>query len=110
MSIQTDSTPLEDPKNPDTDNVFALYQLIASAEQIEEMRQNYLNGNYGYGHAKTALFELILEKYSDARLKFDELMADTSILDKYLDEGAARAQTVGNEVLKRVREKLGLKV
>lgn len=110
MSIQTDSTPLEDPKNPDTDNVFALYQLIASAEQIEEMRQNYLNGNYGYGHAKTALFELILEKYSDARLKFDELMADTSILDKYLDEGAARAQMVGNEVLKRVREKLGLKV
>lgn len=110
MSIQTDSTPLEDPKNPDKDNVFALYQLIASAEQIEEMRQNYLNGNYGYGHAKTALFELILEKYSDARLKFDELMADTSILDKYLDEGAARAQTVGNEVLKRVREKLGLKV
>lgn len=110
MSIQTDSTPLEDPKNPDTDNVFALYQLIASPEQIEEMRQNYLNGNYGYGHAKTALFELILEKYSDARLKFDELMADTSILDKYLDEGAARAQTVGNEVLKRVREKLGLKV
>ncbi len=110
MSIQTDSTPLEDPKNPDTDNVFALYQLIASPEQIEEMRQNYLNGNYGYGHAKTALFELILEKYSDARVKFDELMADTSILDKYLDEGAARAQTVGNEVLKRVREKLGLKV
>lgn len=110
MSIQTDSTPLEDPKNPDTDNVFALYQLIASPEQIEQMRQNYLNGNYGYGHAKTALFELILEKYSDARVKFDELMADTSILDKYLDEGAARAQTVGNEVLKRVREKLGLKV
>ena len=110
MSIQTDSTPLEDPKNPDTDNVFALYQLIASPEQIEQMRQNYLNGNYGYGHAKTALFELILEKYSDARVKFDELMADTSILDKYLDEGAARAQTVGNDVLKRVREKLGLKV
>lgn len=110
MSIQTDSTPLEDPKNPDTDNVFALYQLIASPEQIEEMRQNYLNGNYGYGHAKTALFELILEKYSDARVKFDELMSDTSILDKYLDEGAARAQMVGNEVLKRVREKLGLKV
>lgn len=110
MSIQTDSTPLEDPKNPDTDNVFALYQLIASPEQIEEMRQNYLNGNYGYGHAKTALFELILEKYSDARVKFDELMSDTSILDEYLDEGAARAQMVGNEVLKRVREKLGLKV
>lgn len=110
MSIQTDSTPLEEPKNPDNDNVFALYKLLATPEQTEEMRQNYLNGNYGYGHAKTALFELILEKYSEARVKFDELMADTSILDQYLDEGAARAQVVGTEVLNRVREKLGLKV
>src|SRR5690625_7414956 len=103
MSIQTDSTPLEDPKNPDTDNVFALYQLIASPEQIEQMRQNYLNGNYGYGHAKTALFELILEKYSDARVKFDELMSDTSILVIYIDEDSTHELMVGNEVLNRVR-------
>src|SRR5690625_5313408 len=103
MSIQTDSTPLEDPKNPDTDNVFALYQLIASPEQIEQMRQNYLNGNYGYGHAKTALFKLILETYSDARVKFDELMSDTSIMDKYFNEGAIRDNMVGMEVLKQVR-------
>lgn len=108
MSIQTDSTALEDPKDPDTDNVFALYKLIASAEQIEEMRQNYLQGGYGYGHAKTALFELILEKYADARERFDELMADTSALDQFLEEGAARAHEVGNAVLNRVRGKLGL--
>ena len=76
MSIETDSTPLEDPKNPDTDNVFALYKLLGTPEQVEEMRQNYLNGGYGYGHAKQALYEVILEKYADARAKFDELMND----------------------------------
>lgn len=110
MAIQTDSTPLEDPKNPDTDHVFALYKLIASPEQIAEMRQNYLAGGYGYGHAKTALFELILEKYGDARKKFDELLVDKSILDQYLEVGANRAAEVGNEVLNRVRGKLGLKI
>lgn len=109
MSIQTDSTPLENPKNPDTDNVFALYQLLASPQEIEDMRQNYLKGNYGYGHAKTALFELILEKYADARIKFEELMSDTSILDKHLEVGAERAQIIGEKVINRVREKLGLK-
>ena len=109
MSIQTDSTPLEEPKNPETDNVFGLYKLVATPEQTEEMRQNYLNGGYGYGHAKTALFELLLNQYADARTKFDELLADKSILDNQLDIGAKRAAEVGNEVLKRVRAKLGLK-
>ena len=100
MSIQTDSTPLEEPKNPETDNVFGLYKLVATPEQTEEMRQNYLNGGYGYGHAKTALFELLLNQYADARTKFDELLADKSILDNQLDIGAKRAAEVGNEVLK----------
>ncbi len=109
MAIQTDSTPLEEPKNPETDNVFGLYKLVATTEQTEEMRQNYLNGGYGYGHAKTALFELLLDQYADARTKFDELLADKSILDNQLEIGAQRAAEVGNEVLKRVRAKLGLK-
>lgn len=109
MAIQTDSTPLEEPKNPETDNVFGLYKLVATPEQTEEMRQNYLNGGYGYGHAKTALFELLLNQYADARTKFDELLADKSILDNQLEIGAKRAAEVGNEVLKRVRAKLGLK-
>src|SRR5690606_28467847 len=66
MTIQTDSTPLEDPKNPETDNVFALYKLVASPEHTEEMRQNYLKGGYGYGHAKNALLEVLLENYAEA--------------------------------------------
>lgn len=109
MSIETDSTPLEDPKNPDTDNVFALYKLLATPEQVEEMRQNYLNGDYGYGHAKQALYELILEKYADARTKFDELMNDKVTLDAFLENGALKARDVAQKVLKRTRNKLGLK-
>ncbi|WP_313373844.1 tryptophan--tRNA ligase [Chishuiella sp.] len=109
MSIETDSTPLEEPKNPDTDNVFALYKLLASPEQIEEMRNNYFKGGYGYGHAKQALFELILDKYSTARLRFDELMNDKLALDNFLEEGAAKSRKVAQEVLRRTREKLGLK-
>lgn len=110
MSIQTDSTPLEDPKNPDTDNVFALYKLIASPEQTEEMRQNYLQGGYGYGHAKTALLELLIEKYGDAREKFNQYLDNKDELDAFLLKGAERASKVADEVLKRVRGKLGLLV
>lgn len=109
MSIETDSTPLEDPKNPDTDNVFALYKLLGTPEQVEEMRQNYLNGGYGYGHAKQALYELILEKYADARTRFDELMNDKETLDAFLENGALKARDVAQKVLKRTRTKLGLK-
>ncbi|MEG0930911.1 tryptophan--tRNA ligase [Algoriella sp.] len=109
MSIETDSTPLEDPKNPDTDNVFALYKLLATPEQVEEMRQNYLNGGYGYGHAKQALYEVILEKYADARIRFDELMNDKATLEAFLENGALKARVVAQKVLKRTRTKLGLK-
>src|SRR5690554_6935088 len=108
-SIQTDSTPLEEPKNPDTDNVFALYKLVATPEQTEEMRQNYEKGGYGYGHAKTALLEVLLEKYGGARAKFNELLDDKSELDVFLENGANRASVVADEVLRRVRGKLGLK-
>ena len=110
MSIQTDSTPLEDPKNPETDNVFALYKLVASPEHTEEMRQNYLKGGYGYGHAKNALLEVLLENYAEAREKFSYYLENKNEVDKFLLEGAAKAEIVANDVLKRVREKLGLLV
>jgi tryptophanyl-tRNA synthetase len=110
MSIQTDSTPLEEPKNPETDNVFALYKLVASPEQISEMRENYLKGGYGYGHAKTALLEILLDKYSEARERFNYYLENKSELDKFLLEGAEKASEVANKVLGRVRGKLGLKV
>ena len=107
MSIVSDSTPLEDPKNPETCHVFALYKLLASENEIAKMRENYLNGGYGYGHAKQALFELILLKFENQRIKFSELMNDTSQIDIALAIGAEKARKVAKEVLKRVRTKVG---
>ena len=107
MGIQTDSTPLEDPKNPDTCNCFALYKLLATTEQTEVMKANYLGGNYGYGHAKQALFELIVEKFKTEREKYNYYINNLEEVDKLLLEGAAKASAVANGVLKRVREKLG---
>lgn len=106
-NIQTDSTPLEEPKNPDTCNVFALYKLIASPEQIEMMRANYLGGNYGYGHAKQALYDVIVERFASERERYNYYMNNLSELDKALEIGAEKASKVANEVLKRVRVKLG---
>jgi tryptophanyl-tRNA synthetase len=107
MGIQTDSLGLEDPKNPDTDNVFALYKLLASDEQISEMRANYEGGNYGYGHAKQALYELILEKFTDIRAKYNHYMENHHEIDEALAIGAEKARTVATDVLKRVRDKIG---
>jgi tryptophanyl-tRNA synthetase len=107
MSIVSDSTPLEEPKNPDTCHTFALYKLLASTEQVAEMRSNYVNGGYGFGHAKQALFELILNKFEKQRLRFDELMANPSEIDAALQIGAEKARHVASSVLKRVRTKVG---
>ncbi len=110
MKIETDSTPLEEPKNPDSCNVFALYQLLANETEVESMRKNYLGGNYGYGHAKQALFELIVKKYSLQRKKYWELMENKEQIDQLLSIGAEKAKAIAKPVLKRVREKLGFNV
>lgn len=107
MGVLTDSTPMEEPKDPDTDNVFALYKILASEEQIAGMRQNYLNGNYGYGHAKQALFKVILEKFGPAREKFDYYMNNLNEVDDALALGAEKAKKVADVVLERVRTKIG---
>src|SRR5680860_29340 len=107
MGIQTDSTPMEDPKNPATDTIFALYKLLGSVEQVEEMSANYLAGNFGYGHAKQALYELVLQKFGDAREKYDYYINHLDEVDQALDVGAAKAKKVADEVLERVRKKLG---
>jgi tryptophanyl-tRNA synthetase len=107
MSIVTDSTPLEEPKNPETDNVFAIYKLIASAEQTEQMRKNYLGGNYGYGHAKTELFNLILQKFHKERALFHHYMENEQELEEKLQKGAEKARAIARPVLAKVREKLG---
>ena len=107
MSIVSDSTPLEEPKDPSKCATFALYKLIANESEITQMQKNYLAGNYGYGHAKQALFELILTKFAVPREKFSALMADKSQIDTALRIGAEKAKLVADEVLKRVRTKVG---
>ncbi|CAM1359721.1 tryptophan--tRNA ligase [Tenacibaculum xiamenense] len=107
MGIQTDSTPLEEPKNPDTDNVFALYKLLANEEQIAEMRANYEGGNYGYGHAKQALYELIIEQFADIRAKYNHYMENRHEIDEALTIGADKARKVAQDVLQRLRKKIG---
>ena len=108
-SIVTDSTPLEEPKDPDTCNVFKLYSLLATKEQTEKMRANYLGGNYGYGHAKKEFMELILSKYSKERETFDFFMNNPDEIEKRLAAGEEKAKVVAYEVLNRVRVKLGFR-
>jgi tryptophanyl-tRNA synthetase len=110
MSIVTDATPLESPKDPDTCNVFALYRLLADKEQVETMRENYLRGGYGYGAAKTALYELLLTKFKTQREMYNYYMANRNELDEKLLQGAAKARVIAKATLNRVREKLGLRI
>ena len=107
MKIQTDSTSLEDPKNPETCNLFALYKLVASPDQIATMKANYEGGNYGYGHAKQAFFELLIDKFSEERERYNYYMNNLDKIDKELAIGAKKARIVATDVLQRVREKLG---
>jgi tryptophanyl-tRNA synthetase len=107
MKIKTDSTPLEEPKDWSTCNCFALYKLVANEEQIAEMKANYENGGYGYGHAKQALFELLITKYADIRARYNYFMDNLDEIDKALAIGAAKATKVADDVLKRVRKKTG---
>ncbi|TGD79911.1 tryptophan--tRNA ligase [Hymenobacter wooponensis] len=106
-SIVSDSTPLEAPKNPETDTTFKLFSLLASPSDVETMRQNYLNGGYGYGHAKQALFEVIKQRFATEREQFNFYMSNLPEVDRKLAEGARKAQAYGSEVLNKVREKVG---
>ena len=107
MKIQTDSTALEDPKDWSTCNLFAIYKLIANENQIEEMKANYEKGGYGYGHAKQALYELLIHKYATERELYNYYITNLEEIDKALAIGAEKASKVANEVLKRVRDKTG---
>jgi tryptophanyl-tRNA synthetase len=109
MTIETDSTPLEEPKNPDTCKVFAIYKLIASDSKVQEMKIKYLNQSrdFGYGHAKQALFELIIERFKTEREKYNYYINNRDEIDILLRQGAQKASIIADGVLKRVREKLG---
>ena len=107
MSIETDSTPLEDPKDWSTCNCFALYQIMATEAQVEAMKMNYEKGGYGYGHAKQALFEVILDAFAEPRERYNYYMSNYHEIDKALAVGAEKAAKVANDVLLRVRAKVG---
>jgi tryptophanyl-tRNA synthetase len=108
-TIVTDSTPIDQPKNPDTDNVFSIYKLIASHEQTESLKAKYLGGNYGYGHAKQELYELIIQKYANERKAFNFYMSNPQELENKLVAGEERARVIALDVLNRVRAKLGFR-
>ena len=107
MSILTDSKELEDPKDPETCKIFALYQLIATETEQAEMRRKYLAGGFGYGHAKQALYELLLERFSEQRKIYFDYMENPHKMDAVLALGAEKARKVAREVLNRVRDKFG---
>ncbi len=107
MAIETDSKTLEEPKDPETDKVFAIYRLIATEEQTEALRQKYLAGNFGYGHAKTELLNLILERFEKERTLFNYYLTHLDELEAKLQEGAEKTRKIAHKTLSRVRESLG---
>jgi len=107
MSIKTDSTPMEDKKDAEVCNIYKIYKLLSTEEQATALFEKYAAGNYGYGHAKQALFELICDTYSSEREKFNQLMENKEIIDKELEKGAVKARVIAKEVLARVRKNIG---
>lgn len=107
MSIVTDSTPLEEPKDADSCNVFKIFSLLGSDEEIKELKANYEGGNFGYGHAKTALLNLILDKFEAEREAYDSFINNPELLEKEFQKGAEKARATAQSTLKRVRKVLG---
>lgn len=108
MGIETDSKSLEEPKDPETDKVFALYELIATTAETETFRQKYLAGNFGYGHAKTELLNLVLARFANERELFNYYMNNLPELEEKLQQGAAKAKVIAKETLAKVRTSLGV--
>lgn len=106
-AIITDSTPLEKPKNPDTCNVFAIYSLLASEADTAALREKYLAGNFGFGHAKTALLELVMDRFARERAEFERYMNDKAELRRVLDAGAERARAIASRKVSALREITG---
>ena len=107
MRIQTDSTALEDPKDAENCNVFKIYKLLATEQQTSDLKRKYESGNFGYGHAKQELFELICVKFKEQKEKFNYLMENKEIIDLELSKGAKKARSIAQEVLQRVRQNIG---
>ena len=107
MGIKTDSTPMEDKKDAEVCNIYKIYKLLSTEEQATALFEKYAAGNYGYGHAKQELFELICDTYFAEREKFNYLMENKTIIDEELEKGAVKARVIAKEVLSRVRKNIG---
>lgn len=107
MKIKTDSTPMEAPKDPESCNVFNLYKLIASKDEVKTMEDNYWKGDYGFGTAKQALYDKLVDRFKDVREKYDYFNTNREEVDKILNHGALKAKEVGDNILERVRKKMG---
>jgi tryptophanyl-tRNA synthetase len=107
MSIVTDSKGIEDKKNPESCNIFNIFKLIASEDEVKKMKKNYVEGGYGYGHAKTHLLNLILDLYREERKLYSELIKNPDHLYDILVKGEKKARIIAEKVLRRVRSKLG---
>ncbi|MDA7764996.1 tryptophan--tRNA ligase [Flavobacteriaceae bacterium] len=107
MGIKTDSTPVEDSKDPEQCNVFAIYSLLAPASSIQALREKYLHGGVGYGYAKQLLFELILDRFEKERKQFDYYHQHPEEVHIALAKGAEKARKIASDVLLRVRDKIG---
>lgn len=109
MSILSDSTPMEEPKDPKTCNVFAIYKLFASSEEVAAMEANYRGGNYGYGHAKQALFDKMQEHFAPMQARRDELAKHPDYVWDILKDGAKRASIEADKTMTKVRKLVGLR-
>ena len=107
MGIKTDSSPVEEPKDPEQCNVFAIYSLLAPTSSTQALREKYLQGGIGYGYAKQLLFELILDRFEKERKQFDYYYQHPEEVHLALAKGAEKARKVAAEVLLRVRDKIG---
>jgi len=108
MSIVTDSTPVEPPKDPSRSTIFELYLLVAPKNEIAEMRERFEKGGTGYGDFKKQLFEKLWEYFAPMRKRREEILADKSYIDNVLARGAERANEIADQVMKRVRSAVGL--
>ena len=106
--IITDTTPMEAAKDPDNDNIVKLYSLVAKPDEIADIRQNYLAGGYGYGHAKNALHTVLVREFAEEREKFEYYMNHTHELEQKLQEGEAKAEVIAKNTLERVRNNMGI--
>jgi tryptophanyl-tRNA synthetase len=109
MAVQTDSTPVEEPKNPDTCNLYALLKLFMAPDRLAEIRDLYINGGAAYGYIKQELFELIRDYYAGAREKKKELLANPDYLREILHKGAEKSREKAIVTLDMVRDRVGLK-